>query len=129
MSRGRVYPNLPQSSANEPQIATVSLNSFTGNSAFAQNELLRKRGDDHAHGLQTQVSRIKEVSLQIQDEIRRGNAAAETLESRTEMVQAQLRKAMKALEQLRATASSRHYIWLALFVCGVFFLLWFMSKL
>lgn len=61
-----------------------------------QSEHIRRRVDDPAYGLQTQVSRIKEVaaslfcrgaqsaaqvSLQIQEEIRRGNSAAETLGS------------------------------------------------
>jgi hypothetical protein len=76
----RVYPNFPSHlQGSEPQIgtaacmclvgsslasaATVPFSAFSGSAApMTQSEQIRKRGDEHAYGLQTQVSRIKEVA-------------------------------------------------------------------
>lgn len=68
------------------------------------------------------------MAILISSEIKRGDRVLDELDSSLSDVEKTLRRSMRRLKALHENASSRHMIYLALFVLLVFVMLYFLIR-
>ena len=68
------------------------------------------------------------MAIQINSEIKRGNVVLDELDSGLFDVERALKRSMRRLRALHESASSRHMMYLALFVLIVFIMLYFLIR-
>ncbi|GAM27779.1 hypothetical protein SAMD00019534_109550, partial [Acytostelium subglobosum LB1] len=101
-----------------------SMNRSSPNS-FNSEQLVEQRNDEQGQMLKEKTEVLKRISIDIESQVRESNSLLDDLNGDLSNAQALLSNTMKKLTHLAQTATSRHMMYLILFVVFVFLLLYY----
>jgi blocked-early-in-transport protein 1 len=82
------------------------------------------QSDERVEELSNQVSAIKEISLQIHDEAQQSNQLLQGIGGQLESARTSVKQAIRRISEVTKSASSRHMIYLVLFLVAVLLVLY-----
>ena len=94
-----------------------------------EERLLEQENERRLNELSAKVSAIKEVTHQISSSVRSGIRDVESLETDMSGSRLTLSGATQQIKQLFHVASSKHMLYLILFIFGVFVVLYFLIRI
>ncbi|XP_070566517.1 BET1 homolog [Ptychodera flava] len=101
---------------------------YQNHGMYQSNEMLEEENEHLEDGLHAKVSKLKELTIDIGNEVRAQNKMLGEMDDDFDKSQGLLASTMGRLKRMAAAGHNRYILYLLLFSLFVFFVIWYIVK-